>query len=232
VIVARGVTKTLAERTIVDDVSFEIPSGIVALLGRNGAGKTTLMRLLAGIWKPTAGSVAIARHDLLRDSVEAKRALGYQPEHPDLHPRMRPRELLEFVAEARQLARGEIDRIAEELDIAPLLDRKCGALSQGQRRLVTLAAATIHRPPALLLDEPTNALDPHRVAALKRYLRSPDGPRAALVSTHQLDFVVTIAERFILMRDGRVLADGNVAELGAQVGMPGATLEEIVLRAT
>jgi ABC-type multidrug transport system ATPase subunit len=232
VIATDGVTKRIGDRAIVNNVTISIPSGIVALLGRNGAGKTTLMRLLTGIWKPSLGSVRIAGHDLASDPVAAKRELGYQPEHPDLHPRMRPRELLNFVAAARGLDREEVTRIAGELELGALLDSRCGTLSQGQRRLVTLAAAMIHRPAALLLDEPTNALDTHRVATLKRYLQSDRAPRATLISTHQLDFVVTIAQRFILMRDGAVVGDGSVEELGAQLGMPGATLEAIVLRAT
>jgi ABC-type multidrug transport system ATPase subunit len=227
-----GLTKVLGRQPIVNHVTFSIDSGIVALLGRNGAGKTTLMRLLTGIWKPFDGSVRIAGHDLSHDPVSAKRELGYQPEHPDLHPRMRPRELLNFAAAARGLDRAEVTRVAEQLEIAALLDTRCGSLSQGQRRLVTLAAAIMHRPAVLLLDEPTNALDTHRVATLKRYLESEAGPRATLVSTHQLDFVVTIASRFILMREGRVIADGTIDELGRQLQMPGATLEKIVLKAT
>jgi ABC-type multidrug transport system ATPase subunit len=231
-IAANDVTKLIGERPIVNKVTISIDSGIVALLGRNGAGKTTLMRLLTGIWQPSSGSVQIAGHDLATDPVSAKQQLGYQPEHPDLHPRMRPRELLDFAAAARGLARSEVTRVADELEIGALLDSRCGSLSQGQRRLVTLAAAIIHRPAALLLDEPTNALDTQRVATLKRYLGSDSAPRATLVSTHQLDFVVTIAQRFILMRAGSVVGDGSVEELRAQLGLPGATLEELVLRAT
>jgi ABC-type multidrug transport system ATPase subunit len=232
VIEVQAVSKSVGSRPIVNNVTFSITSGITALLGRNGAGKTTLMRLLTGIWKPTSGVVRIAGYDLAIDPVSAKRELGYQPEHPDLHPRMRPRELLDFVASARGLSRDEVARVANELDVVELLDKPCGALSQGQRRLVTLAAAIIHRPAVLLLDEPTNALDTHRVATLKRYLGTDAGPRAALVSTHQLDFVVTIADRFILMRSGSIVGDGSIDDLRAQLKMPGATLEQMVLKAT
>jgi ABC-2 type transport system ATP-binding protein len=226
------VTKSLGGRRIVDDVTFTIDAGIVALLGRNGAGKTTLMRLLAGIWHPDSGAVAIGGHDLAKEPVAAKRALGFQPEFPDLHPALRGRELLEFVAAARGVSRDALDAAVARFDAAELLDRPAGALSQGQRRVLTLIAATLHDPRVLLLDEPTNALDPHRVAALKAYLASPAGPRAALVSTHQLDFVVTIAERFILLREGRVVGEGTLPELRATLAMPKASLEEIVVRTT
>lgn len=223
------VTKSFGEKRVLDDVSFEITSGRVALLGRNGAGKTTLMRLLTGLWKPDAGKISIGGHDLATVPVAAKQLLGYQPEFPELHPSMRPRELLDFVAATRGV---DYAGTVERFDAAPLLEQRSGLLSQGQRRLVTLIAALMHAPPVLFLDEPTNALDPHRVAALKQFLSSPEGPDAALISTHQLDFVATIAERFILLAGGRVVADGDLPELRAQLSMPGASLEEMVVRVT
>jgi ABC-2 type transport system ATP-binding protein len=128
------------------------------------------------------------------------------------------------------VADGDRDAAIARFGISDLLNTPCGALSQGQRRLVTLIAATMHNPPVLLLDEPSNALDPHRVAALRDYLRSPSGPRTALVSTHQLDFVMTLAARFILLREGRLVADGTLQGLRETLQMPGAALEEIVLR--
>jgi ABC-2 type transport system ATP-binding protein len=225
-----SLSKRIGSKRLLDEVSFDIDHGIVALIGRNGAGKTTLLRILSGIWKASSGSVSVGGHDLSRQPVEAKRLLGYQPEYPDLHPKMRPRELLDLVAAARRVSDQEREAAIARFDISDLLDTPCGALSQGQRRLVTLIAATMHNPPVLLLDEPSNALDPHRVAALREYLRSPSGPRTALVSTHQLDFVMTLAARFIILRQGRLVADGTLEELRETLQMPGAALEEIVLR--
>jgi ABC-2 type transport system ATP-binding protein len=232
VIAAESLTKTLGGKKALNGITFSIPGGIVALIGRNGAGKSTLLRVLAGIWKADSGTAAVGGHDLLTDDVDAKRLLGYQPEHPDLYPSMRPRELLRFAAAARQLDPSRVDAAAAQFGIEELLDHSCGSLSYGQRRLVTLVAATMHEPEVLLLDEPTNALDPHRVAALKSYLRSPASPRAALVATHQLDFIATIASRYILMREGSIVADGSLDALRASLGMPEATLEEIVLKTT
>ena len=214
---------------IIHDVSFSIERGIVALLGRNGAGKTTLMRLLTGIWRPDAGRIAIGGHDLAGEPVEAKRLFGFQPEFPELHPAMRGRELLDVAAAARGLSADAVAQAVERFDAASVLDKKTGSLSQGQKRLITLVAATMHNPPVLFLDEPTNALDPHRVAALKTYLAQTP---TALISTHQLDFVATIAERYVLIAGGRIVGDGTLEELREQLGMPGATLEAIVLRAT
>lgn len=203
-IVVRDVVKTLGGERIVDGASFELREGIAALLGRNGAGKTTLMRMLAGIWKPDAGTISIGGHDLATEPVAAKRLFGYLPEAPDLHPAMRGRELLEFAAAARGLPSSSIDDAAARFDARPVLNKRGGTLSQGQRRLVTLLAATLHTPPVLLLDEPTNALDPARVEMLREYLASSDGPRVALISTHQLDFVRPLATTFFTMRDGKI----------------------------
>jgi ABC-2 type transport system ATP-binding protein len=231
-ILVRDLTKSIAGKPILRNVSFEIAEGVVALLGRNGAGKTTLMRLAAGLWKPDAGEILIGGRDLAREPVEAKRLLGYQPEFADLHPGITGRDLLRFAAAAHGISDDALERTAHRFGGLEFLDQRAGTLSQGQRRVITLIAATMHEPPVLLLDEPTNALDPHRVAALRELLASPAGPRATLVSTHQLEFVVTLATRFILLREGTIVADGDLPSLQAQLGMRGATLGEIVLRNT
>jgi ABC-2 type transport system ATP-binding protein len=228
----QSLSKRLNEKVVLDDVSFEVSAGITALLGPNGAGKTTLLRILSGIWHPTSGSVAIGGHDLASQPVEAKRQLGFQPEFPDLAPAMTPRELFDFTAAARRISAADVAAAVERFGIGELLAKRCGTLSQGQKRLVTLVAATMHRPPVLLLDEPTNALDPHRVAALKTYLRGPDAPRAALLSTHQLDFVSTLADRFVILSAGRIVTVGDLGQVRLALGMPKASLEEIVLRST
>jgi ABC-2 type transport system ATP-binding protein len=227
-----SLTKHLDGKAVLDDVSFEVVGGITALLGPNGAGKTTLLRILTGIWHPSSGGVSIGGHDLATEPVDAKRLLGFQPEFPDLAPAMTPRELLDFTAAARRISAAGVAAAIDRFGIGDLLSKRCGTLSQGQKRLVTLVAATMHLPPVLLLDEPTNALDPHRVAALKTYLRGPDAPRAALLSTHQLDFVSTLADRFVILSRGRVVAAGDLDEVRAALGMAGASLEEIVLRCT
>lgn len=227
-----NVTKSLGGRVILDAISLEIRSGTVALLGRNGSGKSTLMKMLAGLWHPDLGSIRIDGHDLRTNPVAAKRAFGYQPEFPDLHPSLKPRELFAFVASARKPARSEVDAAIERFQAGELVDKPAGTLSQGQRRTVTLIAATMHAPPVLLLDEPTNALDPHRIAALKEFLQSEHGPRTLFISTHQLDFVTTIAERFALLAQGRIVADGDLEHLRAHFDMPHASLEELVVRHT
>ncbi|HYH05874.1 MAG TPA: ABC transporter ATP-binding protein [Thermoanaerobaculia bacterium] len=227
-----NVRKSLGGRVVLDGITLQIRGGVMALLGRNGSGKSTLMKILAGLWHPDSGAVRIEGHDLATNPVEAKRVFGYQPEFPDLHPSLQPRELFAFAASARKLSRGEVDAAIERFDAKELAGARAGTLSQGQRRIVTLIAATMHAPPVLLLDEPTNALDPHRIAALKTFLQSEHGPRTLFVSTHQLDFVTTIATHFALLAHGHILAAGTLDDLRAHFGEPDASLEELVVRHT
>lgn len=226
----RSVTKRIASRTILEAISFEA-TGIVVLLGRNGAGKSTLLRLGAGVWHPDQGSVLIDDHDLATDPVGAKRRLGYQPEHPDLHPSLRPIELLAFAAAARGLPSEAPLSSAELWGAADLLKKPVRTMSLGERRLVTLLAATMHNPDVLLLDEPTNALDPLRLQTLVRYLRSGNAPATTILSTHDLDFAAEIGDRFLFLRDGHIGANGTLAELRDKYQQPTADLRSLVLAA-
>jgi ABC-2 type transport system ATP-binding protein len=224
--------KSFGETTILHELSFATGSGTVALLGPNGAGKTTLLQLLCGLARPDSGRITIAGFDRHRDDVAIKRILGYQPEYPGLHPMLRPRELYAAIAAVRQLPWSRITETAERFGAMDLLERRCGELSQGQKRLVTLIAAIAHRPRVLLLDEPTNALDPHRVVELKRYLTSADAPEMTLVSTHQLDFVANLTDRFLLLSEGHLAGSGTLQELRNRFELEDGDLEQVVLHAT
>lgn len=221
-------SKRLGGTLALDGIDLRLGDGRVALLGRNGAGKSTLLRILCGLWVPTSGSVRIDGLAPRKHRVEVLQRIGFMPEWPDLHPSLTARALLEFGAAARSTPAADLhDRVAR-FGIGEILDVPAGELSHGQKRAVTLAAATLHAPPILLLDEPTNGLDPVRVAALRDYLASPLAPRLLLVSTHQLDFVVTIAERFVVLKEGRVAADGDLQHLRKVTGSE--SLEKSVLR--
>jgi ABC-2 type transport system ATP-binding protein len=224
--------KEIGGHTILEGISFVAPERLMALVGPNGAGKTTLLRIMAGLSRPSSGRLSIAGMPVTGDALEVKRILGYQPEAPRLHPALRGRELLELSAAVRGLEPDQVESWSDRFGARSLLDIPAGELSQGQKRLITLLAATMHRPRVLLLDEPTNALDPHRVADLKEYLRSAEGPDVTLVSTHQLDFVAPLASRFLLLSEGRLVGNGALDDLRTQAGAPGASLEELVLQLT
>ncbi len=219
-----ALNKSIGDRAVLVDVTFDVRPGIVALLGANGAGKSTLLRILSGIWHPTSGHVAIDNIPMHRDAVEAKRRLGYQPEFPDLHPALTPRRYLDFVASVRRLDATHVRDACAKFGVDEFLDVAIARLSQGQKRLVTLVAAVMHDPEVLLLDEPTNSLDPHRVATLRAYLTRERRGKTHLISTHQLDFIATIADSYLILANGRLVAQGAVIDA--------ASLEETFLRAT
>ena len=229
---ASGVAKTLGGREILHDLTFGTNRGITALLGPNGAGKTTLLNILSTLSHADRGDITIAGLNIVRQPIEIKQILGFQPEFPPLHPMVRPRELYAAIGAVRELPWSAFVETAARFGAEELMEQQCGAMSQGQRRLVTLIAAIAHRPRVLLLDEPTNALDPHRVAELKRYLTSDEAPEMTLISTHQLDFVATLTDQFLLLSEGRLVGSGTLDDLRARFDLHGSDIEEIVLKTT
>ena len=217
-IVARDLTKRFGKQDAVSAVSFAIPRGTVAgLLGGNGAGKSTTMRLLAGYILPDRGHAVIAGHDAGTAPMAARAALGYVPEAPSGFPHLTVHEFLRFTAECRGLAghraRRAIDQTVECLDLGPALHRTLGILSKGWRQRAWLAQAILHEPPILLLDEPADGLDPGQRAQFRAYIRSVASSRAVLLSTHILEEAEALCDRLIVMREGRVIADGPIGPL-------------------
>lgn len=204
---ARGLVVRRGGLVILDDCALAVGRGLFLLRGANGSGKSTLLRALAGILHRAAGSVTIAGVDLDREPVEARRRLGYVPELPDLFPYLTPRELLEVVAALRgaPIAGALADLAA--LGLVGREDDRLGALSLGQRRKVTLAAAFAGDPEVLLLDEPLSGLD---VAALGVLVARLAAARAAgrtlLVSTHDERPLTAICDGVLVLEGGRVRA--------------------------
>ena len=174
----RGVTKWFGSRRVLDDVSLEVRAGErVVLLGENGCGKSTLLQVVCGVLDAYEGSLTVPD------------AIGYAPEKPEMPDHLLAREWLDVVASLKRT------RWRHELDIEPLLGRKIGALSLGQRQRVSLVSAFMGDPPLLVLDEPTNALDAaSREAVIARLARS-----TALVATHDRDLADRVATRVVCM---------------------------------
>ena len=223
---ARALTRRFGGKTAVDGVSFTIPRGtIAAFLGTNGAGKTTTMRLLTGYLAPHGGSAHIAGHDVARDPVAARRALGYLPESAHGFSDLTPAELMAFVADAHGLAgadrRRAMDRVISALELAEALGTPLRRLSKGWRQRAWLAQALLSDPPALILDEPTDGLDPVQKVVVRRVLTSLAAERAILVSTHSLEEVEAVATRVIMIAGGRLVADaapGSLADAAGRLG--------------
>jgi ABC-2 type transport system ATP-binding protein len=224
---AQGLTKQFGPFVAVRDVTFQIPAGqVVAFLGPNGAGKTTTMRLLTGFLAPTRGRALIAGVDVQEDRITAAENLGYLPENGPLYPDMTPVSSLRFFGLARGLGgRRLTDRIAAVVELCALgsvAGKPIGKLSKGYRQRVAMAQALLHDPDVLILDEPTSGLDPNQIRGVRQLIRDLGRTKTILVSTHILQEVEPIADRVLLVNEGRLVDDRHPRDLTDG----GRTLEE------
>ena len=229
---AKGLSKYFGPFVAIQDISFAIPAGqIVAFLGPNGAGKSTTMRILSGYLAPSQGSAAISGLDIRTRRLEASRKLGYLPENGPLYPDMTPLELLRFFGEARGLeetfVQGRIDTMTEQCGLHEILDRPIGKLSKGYRQRVGLAQALLHDPDVLIMDEPTAGLDPNQIREFRRHIMDLGKIKTILISTHILREVEAVADRVLLLHQGRLIYDGTPDDL-----KEGGSLEEPFYRLT
>lgn len=214
----RGVVKSFGRVQAVRGVTFEVGSGqVVGLLGANGAGKTTTIRMITGFLPPDEGSVAVAGHDTVLDSLQARRNVGYLPESAPAYGEMSVDGFLQFRGRLYGLSRRErreaVGRVAERCDLGEVRRRRVGHLSKGFRQRVGLAAAMLHDPPVLVLDEPTNGLDPRQIGLARRLIRDLARDRTVLVSSHILPEVEQTCDRVIIMARGQVRVDAEPGEL-------------------
>jgi len=222
VISVQNVTKRYGEKFGVQDVSFEVGEGeILGFLGPNGAGKTTTMRVITGYHPPTAGSVSVAGYDIVTQAHEAKRRLGYLPEHPPLYIDMTVAAYLDFVASLKEVPRkqrkSQIDEIVEMLSLGSVYRRLIRNISKGYRQRVGLAQALVGRPPVLVLDEPTVGLDPKQIHEVRDIIRSLGGRHTVILSSHILPEVSAVCERVAIINKGRIVAVDTPDALSASV---------------
>jgi ABC-2 type transport system ATP-binding protein len=215
-LVAQHLTKVIGDRTIVDDVSFELrPGEVFGFLGPNGAGKTTTIRMLVGLIKPTRGTVTVCGYELRRDFEQALRCIGCIVENPDLYRFMTGRENLEHFARMLGVAHAEIERVASLVNLAHRLDQRVGTYSLGMRQRLGIAQAMLGSPRVLILDEPANGLDPAGIREIRELLRglAADRGMAVFVSSHLLAEIELTADRVAIIHKGRILRSGPVHEL-------------------
>jgi len=215
-------TKWYGPNLAVDHVNFQIPAGeIVGFLGPNGAGKSTTLRILTGYMPPSGGRAAIAGHDVLEESEQARANLGYLPESTPLYPEMRVEEYLHYRGQLygmeRAQRRRQIDMVCERCGLEPVRRRTINRLSKGNRQRVGLAQALLHDPPVLVLDEPTAGLDPNQVTEVRRLIGELRGEHTILLSTHILPEVEKMADRVMIIAGGRIAAQGTPEVLRQQV---------------
>jgi ABC-2 type transport system ATP-binding protein len=213
---ATHLTKVIGDKTIVDDVSFDLQSGeVFGFLGPNGAGKTTTIRMLVGLIKPTHGSVTVCGYDLRKQFENAMRCIGCIVENPDLYRFMTGRENLEHFARMLRVPSSEIERVAELVNLAHRLDQRVGTYSLGMRQRLGIGQAMLGSPRVLILDEPANGLDPAGIREIRELLRTLAAERglAVFVSSHLLGEIELTADRVAIIHKGRILRAGTVKEL-------------------
>lgn len=224
----QNLTKVYGGRVAVKNLSFKIRNGrIYGLLGPNGAGKSTTMNIIAGCLSPTEGSVRINGYDVCDHPLEAKRQIGYLPEQPPLFPDMTPLEYLTFVAEAKGVSEELVDRQVKEAmeltDIASVKHRLIRNLSKGFRQRVGIAQALLGSPDIVILDEPTVGLDPQQLTEVRALVRRLGEKLTVVISSHILSEISELCDHVIILSEGRVVADDDVAELEARMN-PETTL--------
>lgn len=215
---AIGLSKFYRSFAAVRDVSFSVPRGqVAAFLGPNGAGKSTTMRILTGYLAPSAGRARIAGLDVATERIRAAECAGYLPENGPLYPEMTPLALLRFFGRARGLEgrrlRERVEAVVERCSLASVLEKPIRKLSKGYRQRVGMAQVLLHEPDVLIMDEPTSGLDPNQIRDVRRTIRELAADKTILLSTHILQEVEAMADRVILINNGRIVFDGTPAEM-------------------
>lgn len=220
-IVVEHVEKRFGDQFALKGVSLRIGRGeVVGLLGPNGAGKSTLMRLITGYLPATSGHVEVCSFNVADEALEAKRRVGYLPEHNPLHEEMYVREYLTFVAGVHGMDQKaeRVEAVLEEVGLLPEVHKTIGQLSKGFRQRVGLAQALIHNPEVLILDEPTSGLDPNQLVDIRALIRSLGKDRTVVLSTHIMQEVEAMCDRVVLIRQGEIVADAPLEEISAAEG--------------
>lgn len=215
-----GLVKDYGVRRALDSITFDANQGeIVGFLGPNGAGKTTTMRILTGYMPPTGGEAIVAGYDVVEESLEVRKRVGYLPETVPLYNDMTALDYLKFMAALRQLPNAE-DRAWETLEMVDLDERAnsyIGNFSKGMRQRVGLAQALLHRPEVIILDEPTIGLDPAQVVEVRKVIREIGRDRTVLFSTHILSEAQQICDRVLIINKGKIVAEDTPENLQSRV---------------
>jgi ABC-2 type transport system ATP-binding protein len=227
-----NLSKTYSGFRAVQGISFHVDKGeIVGFLGPNGAGKSTTMKVLAGYLPPTDGRVRVAGYDVVTDSIEVRKRIGYMPENVPLYTDMRVNEFLRFRAELKKVPRRNIkervELVKERAALKDVENKIIGTLSKGYRQRVGLADAMVHDPDLLILDEPTIGLDPNQIRAVRDLIKELGKHHTILLSTHILSEVELTCSRVLVINRGRIEASDTPANLTKLVRGGGSVILEV-----
>jgi len=213
-------TKDYGARRAIDQLTFNADKGeVLGFLGPNGAGKTTTLRILSGYMPPTSGKAEVAGFDVVEQSLEVRRRVGYMPETVPLYPEMTVFDYLKFMADLRHMPDAE-DRVDDALEMVHMGDRAggyIGNLSKGMRQRVGLAQALIHKPDVLILDEPTIGLDPVQIIEVRNLIREIGRDHTVLLSTHILSEAQQLCHRVLIINKGKIVVEDTPERLQARL---------------
>ncbi len=233
-----ALTKRYGSFTAVDALDLHVPKGeLFGFLGPNGAGKTTTLRMIAGILRPTAGSVRIGGLDVAADPMAAKRILGFIPDRPFIYEKLTGIEFLRFVAGLYSQDGKDIEHRSRELlalfDLEEWRDELVESYSHGMRQKLIISSALVHKPDVIVVDEPMVGLDPKAARILKDLFREyVRRGHTIMMSTHTLEVAETMCDRIAIIQAGKIRALGTMDELRAASEQGDEGLEDIFLRLT
>ena len=233
----KDLVKKFGDLTAVNGINLSVPKGeFFAVLGPNAAGKTTTIKMIAGLIKPTTGSVIVAGYNIQSEPLQARKRLAYVPDFPFLYEKLTPLEFMQFNGQLFKIApdrvRSESSILTKRFHLEPFLNKSIEGLSHGTRQRVAIASALLHDPEVFVIDEPMVGLDPQHARIVKDILkeRSREG-MTVFLSTHQLSVAEEMADRIGIIHQGKVVAIGTIDELKKQSGQDGA-LERSFLQLT
>ncbi|WKN30527.1 gliding motility-associated ABC transporter ATP-binding subunit GldA [Porifericola rhodea] len=217
-LIVNQLTKTFGNQLAVNDISFEAKAGeILGFLGPNGAGKSTTMKIATAYLPPSSGSVKVCGYDVVENSLEVRKQIGYLPEHNPLYLEMYVREYLYFIGSMYHLKGKRLkQRISEMVELCGLTleqNKHIGSLSKGYRQRVGLAQALIHDPQVLILDEPTTGLDPNQLTEIRNLIKNISQEKTVIFSTHIMQEVQALCDRVVIINRGKLVIDSDIKEL-------------------
>ena len=233
-----NLTKRYGNFTAVNSIDLEVPRGeLFGFLGPNGAGKTTTLRMIAGILRPTSGTVEIGGINVVTEPVAAKSKLGFIPDRPFIYEKLTGAEFLRFVAGLYDQKGPEIEHRGRELlalfDLEEWRDELVESYSHGMRQKLIISSAFVHRPEVIVVDEPMVGLDPKAARILKDLFREyTRRGHTVMMSTHTLEIAESMCDRIAIIQGGVIRAAGTMADLRATAESGAMGLEEIFLRLT
>ncbi len=214
----KGLTRYYGEKRAISDVTFHVNKGeVLGLLGPNAAGKTTTMRILTCYMPPTSGTATVGGYDILEQSLEVRKIIGYLPENPPLYTDMVVHDYLTFVSHLKGVEKNriksEVDSVIEKTNLGDVRNRIIGKLSKGYKQRVGLAQALLNNPQIVILDEPTVGLDPKQIIEIRQLIKGLSGEHTVILSSHILPEIEQTCERVVIINEGKVVAEDTVENL-------------------